>query len=112
MGERRIGIIDRLVLADQAAQLRREAAGARLELWIAHHFAGLDGQWGERRHDSGEGQREDDEAGFHGAPARATSADFARAGAPILKRRSASESAPPNAITQAPIQIKVTSGFQ
>ena len=33
-------------------------------------------------------------------------------GAPMRRRRSARESAPPNAISTAPSQINVTSGFQ
>ena len=44
--------------------------------------------------------------------AAAVALDLARAGAPKRRRRSASDSAPPSAITQAPSQMSVTSGFQ
>ena len=55
LGERRVGIVDRLVLADEAAQLGRQAAGARLERGVLQHLVGLDGEappHGSRQHAS------------------------------------------------------------
>ena len=46
LGERRIGIVDRLVLADHAAQLLGERAGARLERRVFQDFVGLDREGG------------------------------------------------------------------
>ena len=43
LGERRVGIVDRLVLADEAAQLRRDLPGAMLQGRILQHLVGLDG---------------------------------------------------------------------
>src|SRR6516165_3910904 len=44
MGELGVGFIDRFVLADEAAELAGEQPRARLELWIAEHLTGLDGE--------------------------------------------------------------------
>ena len=114
-GERRVGIVDRLVLADEAAQLGRQGPRARLERGVLHHFVGL------HRAGGGGDQQEAREreaarslaiaSARRRAPPRAA-ADRAGAGAPKRSRRSASDSAPPSAITQAPSQISVTSGFQ
>ncbi len=42
MGERRVAVVDRFVLADEAAQLLRYGAGARLERGIGEALARLD----------------------------------------------------------------------
>jgi hypothetical protein len=42
VGQRRVGIVDRLVLADDATQLLGELAGAGLQRRVFQHFAGLD----------------------------------------------------------------------
>jgi hypothetical protein len=110
LGERRVGIVDRLVLADEAAQIGRYGPRPLLQHRIAQDLVRLDGlraRAGEQHENSDEGS----------APHRAYSAgtgagvDLARAGAPILRRRSLSDTAPPAAITTAPIQISRTSGL-
>ena len=45
-GQRRVGIVDRLVLAHEAAQLLRQRACARLEGGILQHLVGLNGAGG------------------------------------------------------------------
>src|SRR5271165_3648617 len=110
--ERRVGIVDRLVLADQAAQLGREHAGARFQRRVLHHFVRLHGEGRRRRKREGcksEAKRAHDHcAGWAREPPLA----FARAATPRRRRRSASDKAPPSAMAAPPSQISVTSGFQ
>ena len=79
---------------------------ARLQRRVFQHLARLHGQGrrGDDQRQQGEAQRSHAEAAASW-PAPAT-------GAPMRSRRSASESPPPNAISSAPSQISVTSGFQ
>ena len=110
--ERRVRIVDRLVLADHAAQLLGEHTRARLERSVGQDLVGLHGKG----------------AGTGAASVSTTtmslshriaiysagwSAALLRAGfgAPTRSRRSESDSAPPITITTAPSQISSTSGL-
>src|SRR5262249_26041810 len=110
--ERCVGIIDRLVLADHAAQLLRERAGACFQPSIRKDFVGPDRDRGRQGHQRE--QRDDKTKPLHisaysaGESAALFLAGF---GAPTRKRRSVSESAPPITITTAPNQISSTNGL-
>ena len=110
--QRRIGIVDRLVLAHHAAQFARQVARAGFLRGIRHDLVGLHG------------------AGRPGIRAiMATTNTLARSflngslrrlqragalagfGAPTRRRRSESDSRPPNAIRTGPHQINSTSGL-
>ena len=113
MGQRRVAVVDRLVLADEAAQLRRERARPRFERRIRQHLVGLHGE--RRRHGQARPSSEDrDGERAHRAHSAGSggAARPRRPGAPTRSRRSVSESAPPSAMTTAPSQISSTSGFQ
>ena len=114
-GQRRVGLVDRLVLAHQATQLPPDGAGARLQGGIVQHLAGLD-----RRARPGRQARQGDERGeggdggparrrSHAAPVNAVAATGR--GAPIRSRRSLRLSSPPSAMISAPLQIQGTSGL-
>ena len=49
LGERRIGFVDGLILADEAAKARREIAGALFQFCIAENFIGLHGVSGRQQ---------------------------------------------------------------
>src|SRR5262249_61123750 len=109
--QRRIGVVDRLVLTDHAAQLFRERAGAGLERGVRHHLVGLHR---ERMGRTQQRQREDDRPNdAHALYSAGCIAGLLLAGrgAPTRNRRSESESPPPTAITAAPNQISSTSGW-
>ena len=111
--QRGVGIVDRLVLADQAAQFLRQRARARFERGVLHHFVRLDGQRRSRAKRERDEKREANEAHDHCAGcASEPPPAFARAAAPKRRRRSASDRAPPSAMAAAPSQISVTKGFQ
>jgi hypothetical protein len=46
VGQGRAGVVDRLILADDAAQFLGELAGARFERGVVQHLAGLHGVGG------------------------------------------------------------------
>ncbi len=50
--QRRVAVVDRLVLADEAAQARGDGARARLELRVGQDLVGLDGKRGRAREDA------------------------------------------------------------
>ena len=110
-------IVDRLVLADEAAQAFGDDTRARLERRIGQHIVGLHGL-GRRREQKyrrrREEQRGENAARGHGYSAAETAAAFAcaRFGAPTRKRRSDSDTAPPKNITSAPSQMSRTSGLK
>ena len=113
-GKLRIGFVDRLVLADKTTKFGGERAGARLIGRIGEKFA-----WLNRKACSGKqrkrDQRRDDgpHDADHVVAAPATGLmRRARAGAPIRRRRSISESNPPSAMATGPSQISKTKGFQ
>ncbi len=116
-GERRIGIVDRLVLAHHAAQFMREAACARLELGVGQDFVGLHGKARRRaqgHHRDEQQPREHRALGkCHARYSAGCNAVLALAGfgAPTRRRRSESERPPPNTITMQPSQISSTSGL-
>src|SRR5262249_19264546 len=107
LGERRIAIVDRLVLADHAAQLLRESPRPGLQRWILEHLVGLHRKGevsGPQEKGSGDGE---DRGPAHGYSAAASSPRRrAGRGAPTRNLRSLSENAPPAAMTMAPSQIK------
>ena len=110
-GERRVGIVDRLVLAHHAAQIVRQLTRPPFQHRVGQHLVGLDR---ERGHACGQCDPErDDPQDAHAAHSAGCSAERPRAGlgAPTRKRRSDSDSTPPNPITSAPIQISRISGL-
>ena len=117
-GERRVGIVDGLVLADDAAQMLAEIARPRLLRRVGQDLVGLDGQ---RRRGEGdqraERERLPEETVRHhrsisySAGASAGSSPRDRRGAPTRKRRSESETKPPSAMTIGPNQIQGASGW-
>jgi len=108
--ERRIGVVDRLVLANHAAQFARQVARARLERRIFQDLVRLHGE-SRRRHDKRK-RESDDGKTPHRPYSAGCNADFAAGfGAPMRKRRSDSDSAPPSIITTAPSQISSTNGL-
>ena len=73
MGESGVRIVDRFVLADEAAELAREGARPCLESLIGEHLVRLDGEGGTGR-DQGAGAGRDEQGGKHrsrGQPAPA-----------------------------------------
>jgi len=114
--QRRLGVIDRLVLADHAAQVVRDIAGARLKHRVGQNLSDLHGMRGHRAEKRQRHHQNPDtpvhfkpSMGNHSAGcANSFAAGF---GAPIRNLRSDNESAPPIAITKAPSQIKSTSGL-
>ena len=110
-------IVDRLVLADEAAQAFGDDTRARLERGIGQHIVGLHGL-GRPREQNIDGDAEEqcgeNAARGHGYSATETAAAFAcaRLGAPTRKRRSDSDTAPPKNITSAPSQMSLTSGLK
>ena len=107
--QRRIGVVDRLVLADHAAQLLRQRAGARFERGVFQDLVGLHGERGRAQRQ----RQQDDREAAHAPYSAGCSVGFCRAGfgAPTRRRRSESESAPPSTITTQPNQISSTSGL-
>src|SRR5262249_28953789 len=110
--ERRLRIVDRLVLAHHAAQFLGQRAGARFECGVREHFVGLNGDrtW----HRGKREQRNEETERLHGEPYSADErAALLRAGlgAPTRKRRSESDSAPPITITTAPSQMSKTNAL-
>ena len=111
--QRRLGIVDRLVLAHHAAQFARQIARPRFLGRIGHDLVGLHGICGRRCHQHGQRQTRRRGMCFNGItppPAIAREA-FAGFGAPTRSRRSDSDSMPPNAISTGPHQISSTSGL-
>src|SRR6185437_6782651 len=107
--------------ADHAAQLVRERARPCLELRIGQDLVRPHRKTRRRRRERrGRNQDPDERRDPHGlfctysAGCNAVLAlllALAGFGAPTRRRRSESESAPPNAITTAPSQIRSTSGL-
>src|SRR5580693_10565896 len=64
MGQRRSGIVDRLVLAHHAAQFLGQRARTRLQSRIRQHFVRLDGPQPRRRQQRD--QQQERVQGFHG----------------------------------------------
>ncbi len=106
-GEGRVGIVDRLVLADEAAQARRDASGPLFEGGVLQDLVRLDGPC--RSREDHRDERETAEEPGHSAGAG--SGPRAGAGAPTRKRRSVRERVPPSAMITAPIQIRRISGL-
>ena len=109
-GQRRVGIVDRLVLADQTAQPARDRAGAMLEGRILEDLVGLDRMRSRQREHESDESEEQAPHGSHSAGCGAANG-AARRGAASRKRRSVSDSVPPMAITRAPIQMSRISGL-
>src|SRR3984893_1405161 len=116
--ERRIRVVDRLVLTNHAAQLLRECPCTCLERRIRDDLIGLYGQRGSRNKQSSDrhdGQSECPETFSHEhirhSACASTALPRAGFGAPIRSRRSESESAPPNAMTTGPSQMSSTNGL-
>ena len=125
LGERRFGIVDRLVLADETAQAFGDVPRPRLERRIWQHLVRLDGLGRKRgevdRHREQRPQEERAEVGaaalrrlssIYFAAARPWPTALARFGAPTLRRRSDRDKAPPMNITTAPSQMNRTSGWK
>ena len=99
------------------AHFGRERASARLERRVLHHFVRLHSEGGAGEHGK-QGERSPqgglaEPAHHHCAGCASERAPaFALTAAPKRRRRSASDSAPPNAIAAPPSQISVTRGFQ
>ncbi len=128
--QRRLGIVDRLVLAHHAAQFVRNRAGARFQRRVRENLIHLDGMQRrsthKRQHDQNNPNAPDHLKSLSAASAgrAATTAALrknysagcakilaAGFGAPIRNLRSDNDSAPPIAITIAPSQIISTSGL-
>ena len=124
LGERRVGIVDRLVLADETAQAFGDVPGPRLERRVWQHLVGLDGLGRKRGEatiatDSApEREGRGDASGVEGVrhllrrrrglgrrPSRASAHRPAGAGPTAT-------SAPPMNITTAPSQMNRTSGLK
>ena len=126
--ERRIGIVDGLILADEAAEFGGQRAGARFLSGIGQDFISADGEgWGRGKRQTRRSKcphppllrtgtfsrkREKEEREPLHAAASAPPRRFARSGAPTRRRRSSSERMPPKAMTAPPSQISSTKGFQ
>ena len=119
--QRRVGIVDRLVLADHAAQFLGQRAGTGFQDRVRQHLLGLDRpqrrhrrEQQDERHGEYRRQQEAQARGGHGAHSAACSAAgaFARRGAPTRSRRSDSDSAPPANMNRAPSQISSTCGLK
>ncbi len=112
-GERRVGIVDRLVLADEAAQFGRQRPRARLQRRVLHHFVGL-----HRAGGGGDQQEAESEQAREAWPSLQPAPRAAAAAA--ARRRRRAEPQPTvgerqraaERHQQAPSQISVTSGFQ
>ena len=115
LGERRLRVIDRLILADEATQLGGKRPRARFQRGIGEDFVGLDRTGCRRRGQQCEKSEKSENPHFHSAGIALGGGavrDLARRATPTRKRLSESDSNPPSAMTSAPIQISDTSGFQ
>ena len=109
-GKWRLGIVDRLVLTNQATQLAGQTSRASLERRIFQHFIRLYGERGPCRCERKEQNYQREPAHF--SYSAACIADFAAGfGAPTRNLRSDSDNAPPSIITTAPSQINMTIGL-
>ena len=95
--------VDRLGLADDAAQLPGDRPRPRLEGRVGQDLVGL-----HRQRRAGEGEREEERADHSAATA---AAGARRAGAPTRRRRSVRLATPPSAIRSAPPQIQFANGL-
>ena len=120
--QRRVRIVDRLVLADEASEARREMTRPRLERRIGQDLVRLDGiARRAARQQEARPRRAVDSLRRQTTPCMTTPSlgwnrdaarRRARTGAPILSRRSESDTAPPMNMISAPIQMKRTSGLK
>ena len=60
-GQGGVAVVDRLVLADEAAQILADLAGSRLEGGVAQHLVGQHGAGGRRPHGGGQRQQKEGE---------------------------------------------------
>src|SRR6266446_562704 len=112
MGQIGIRIVNRLVLADKAAQLLAEAPRARLESRVGEPLGGLDRKHGRSPEHGGQKRGENQSADHQRSAGRAPAATGARTAAGrVRSRRLASETKPPEAARMAPNQIHGTSGL-
>ena len=109
--ERRVGIVDRLVLADHAAQFAATDARARASSAGSVSISSGCTAKARRGASSATSKRDEREARASPYSAGCSAAFAAGFGAPTRRRRSDSDSAPPSIITTAPSQISSTSGL-
>ena len=109
--QRRLGVVDRLVLAHHAAQLARQVARPGLLRRVGHDLVRLHGMSGRKpdgRQNNKAGKKTSHSDYSAGCNPRSA---FAGLGTPTRRRRSDSESTPPIAISTGPNQIRSTSGL-
>ena len=104
--QRRFGIIDRLVLANHAAQFARQIPRPRFLGRIRHDLVGLHGKRPRSPPLQQSPMREGKLVSRHHSAACNPRSAFAGFGAPTRSRRSDNDSMPPNAISTGPNQIK------
>src|SRR5690606_18872700 len=107
-GELRIRIVDRLVLADHAAQLCGKRARARLQRRVGKHLVRIDREGRNCGKQKGAGKQQ---AADHWAASSAALTLRAFCGAPTRRRRSKSETVPPTIMISVPIQMQRIIGF-
>src|SRR5262249_8131919 len=109
------GIGDRRVRADETTQAFGNFPRASLECRVLQHLIGFHsvrGQGREERHCKKQNEGRSTEAHGYSAAGTVAALVCARLGAPMRRRRSDSETAPPMNIVSAPSQMRRTSALK